>query len=147
MAKTYTKTEVAAALNMLPRRVQFLTDQELVKPGNANPGTGFSRGYTRKDMFQIIVVEEVLKGSCMTMKQLSHALARLEERGRLYALDPDGRFFAKYSDPLIYLCFRKGIKPKLLINGAPKSMEKMRPKYSSCQWFSLMDLLEKMPRD
>jgi DNA-binding transcriptional MerR regulator len=71
--QSYTRKQVAGALGITDRTVSFYTEEGLIVPEIANPtGTGMKRKYSRKNMLEILVIQEFAKNGIdlKTVKQI-----------------------------------------------------------------------------
>ena len=61
MTEKFKKREVVEMLGIPSRRLQFITDQGLLSDTEAFPGRGRDRFYSRVNLFEILLVEELSK--------------------------------------------------------------------------------------
>jgi DNA-binding transcriptional MerR regulator len=95
MKSSFTKKQVAEAIGISLRTIQFYTDEGLLIPEIANPsGRGTSRKYSRKNLVEFLIIKELAKyGLSLGKIKAIMEKARSSKVANLW--DPDGKWAAK----------------------------------------------------
>ena len=104
----FKKREVVEKIGIPSRRLQFITDQGLLTDAEMYPGRGRDRFYSRINIFEILVIEELSKYGMptVTIKNILKNVLFIKGYHALLSGGDDfpGMFLIVYDDGTMVIC-------------------------------------------
>lgn len=92
MELSFTKKQVAEAIGISLRTIQYYTDEGLLIPEIANPsGRGTSRKYSRKNLVEFLIIKELAKYG-LSLGQIKGIMEKARSSNVASKWDPEGKW-------------------------------------------------------